>query len=235
MRIAKKRIKLIVMSLAVIVPIALLSLFSGPVVYASGQNTSISCPTSPPPIPAGAARVVNIKFTAINDEDSGLNGYWAMDHLVENVQIFLLTNGSWYVQQTYNGQFMTVQGAISPGSASPTAETQASFGTVKGYVSGPFQSGGFSANGHPTTGNLGVVNMGGTTSDILKGTYGDGQTGGTNSSYFWYQFYFGGASPGSDPAPYYSLAYSLAAPFKPYQSNFMCQSNANNVQGDILL
>jgi len=69
---------------------------------------------------------------------------------------------------------------------------------------------------------------------FLLGTF-DKQSGGTNSSYFWEHSYFGGPSPGSDLAPFYSFASKLNKIFLPAPASFMCQLDTNSVQGDILV
>ena len=221
---------------SVLVSASLLALLSFAPIFVgvSGYTSYPGCVTTAPTPPAGSHLIVNLKFTAVNDEDSGNYGYWAMDHLNINVKIYSEMDGSWYVVQTYKGQFIVPQGATSPGAGS--IESQSAYGTVVGYVAGPFTGTFTDPNGYPFTQHVTYnVDMHGTTADILLGTYGNGQTGGTNSSYFWYNHFFGGPSPGSDPAPYYSLSYTLNSTFKHALSSSMCQSDTNNVQGDILV
>jgi hypothetical protein len=201
-------------------------------VFAS-SNPTISCPgaLSAPKVPSGSTSTLSIQFTAIADEDGGAVGYWALDHLYITLQVYHLSNGSYYFVQHFTGVFDVPQGATSPGNA--LIQQQALHGTVNGYDWGPF-TGTFIPG---QTGNLGVMNQGGTTSNILLGTYGAQGNGGTGSDYFWQTTYFSSfVQPAGTGA--YAFIYNLNSEFHTqYSNNAMCDGSFNpsnnGISGDI--
>jgi hypothetical protein len=133
--------------------------------------------------------ILNVNWKVKNDEDSGLSGYWALDYYVTNLKVWRLTNGNFYVLKTYKGVFETPQGAVSPGNDA-VAQNTSVYGTIVGGYNGTF-SATFSPGVHPTSGYIGIKDYGGTLSDVLKGTYGNGQTGDSHV-FDWETVYFTG-------------------------------------------
>lgn len=157
-----------------------------------------------PPAGSHAKKVLSITWEAVNDEDSGFAGYWALDTYTSTVNVWLLRAGPnvgyYYWEHTYSGVFQAPQGALSPGETGTTAnmvpEPAAGYGAFSGgdwgYISSTLET--FTPSTYPTSGNLGAMNYGGTTADLLLGTYGAGQTGAT-TPYSWYTTYFAPADP----------------------------------------
>lgn len=128
-------------------------------------------------VPAGSSLIMNVNYKVVNDEDSGSVGYWALDSYNKSLQVWQGPDKvTFYVVGRYTGSWQTFAGALSPG-----------FGTVEpgdfsgqfegGYVAtftftGVFNPGNFKANG-----NIGSYDFQGTKADVLRGTYGAGQTG----------------------------------------------------------
>src|SRR5574337_423220 len=119
----------------------------------------------------GANKILDIKYTAQNDEDSGIDGYWALDHLVQHLKVWQLPNGTFYALKTYNGIFIVPQGGPNPAGLAHN-QTESAFGITTGGYVGTF-TGTFTPGSQPTSGNIGIFNYGGTTSDVLLGTYGN--------------------------------------------------------------
>src|SRR3989344_8667242 len=79
--------------------------------------------------PDHSALVLNIKHKVTNDEDSGNVGYWALDNYNKQVQVWQVSDGTFYAVARYAGDWQTFAGAKSPGA-----------GTVQGNdASGTFQ------------------------------------------------------------------------------------------------
>lgn len=135
--------------------------------------------------------VLNVRWTVKNDEDSGLSGYWALDYYTNSLEVWQLSNGNFYAEKIYSGNFQTPQGAVSPGTQAGDQNTSV-FGTMYGGYNLTF-SGTFTPGGKPRSGNLGVKDYGGLLSDVLLGKYGNGQTGDTHA-YDWTTTYFTGFS-----------------------------------------
>jgi hypothetical protein len=143
----------------IFVPLAVISLFAlslVPVVTAQGQPKL----------------VVNVTAKVVNDEDSGLCGYWALDHYNKQIQIWQLSSDTFLVKESYEGFWQTFAGAISPGADcttdTPTEGTTA-FGTFQGNLS--FTVTGTFSPSKRTDGFIGAFDFGGTQADILLGTY----------------------------------------------------------------
>ncbi|MDA4129899.1 MAG: hypothetical protein OK457_03935 [Thaumarchaeota archaeon] len=128
-----------------------------------------------PPGPAlGSVKVLNVVYTVTNDEDGGIYGYWALDSYVQHVQVWQQPDGTFFSTVAALGIFTTFAGAISPNSQTTTESKTASGIFLANYKS-VFGATSFTSK----TGFLGTFNFGGTVSDILLGTYGNGngQTG----------------------------------------------------------
>jgi hypothetical protein len=181
-----------------------------------------------------ATKVLSITWTVVNDEDSGFAGYWALDTYKSTVDVWLLGSGpfagDFYWEHTYSGVFQVPQGALSPGETgvTPNAVPQpaAGYGTFVGGDWGYITGERFLVGGHPTNGNLGTKNYGGTTADLLLGTYGNGQTG-APTAYSWYATYFSPADPSETNLTYgmggnaWGFVYTLNVLFQtnPYGSS----------------
>lgn len=144
----------------------------------------------------GQKMMLNVNWVGKNDEDSGLYGYWALDHFTENLKVWLLPNGTYYAEKTYDGVFIAPQGASSPGSTSgpPTGLVQnvTSFGSIAGGYAGTF-SGTFAPGTQKTSGYIGTFDYGGTLADVLLQSYGNHQVG-DRHAYDWESAYFAGGS-----------------------------------------
>jgi len=152
-----------------------------------------------PPASSHAKSVLSITWRAVNDEDSGFAGYWALDTYQTTLYVWHLTKGvdkgDYYWEQLFSGYFQVPQGALSPGETGSTpnaaSEPATGYGTFSGGESGLIASNEtFTPALLPVHGNLGAKNYGGTTADLLKGTYGNGQAGDGSSAYNWYTTYF---------------------------------------------
>jgi hypothetical protein len=123
------------------------------------------------PLPDKSKRIISVRWTAINDEDSGLVGYWAMDRFVRTFTVYLLPNGSYVAFSSYSGVFMTPQAALSPQKQTP--EPQSGFGSLKGCLIAKFTATSMNT-GTQLKGDLGVKDYKGITADILLGASGIG-------------------------------------------------------------
>ena len=124
-------------------------------------------------VPAGSQLVININHKVTNDEDSGNVGYWALDNYNKQVQVWQVSDGTFYAVARYAGDWQTFAGAKSPGAG--TVQGNDASGTFQGGYTGTFTA----TSCTPTFGNIGMKDYGGTKADILLGTYGAGQTGPT--------------------------------------------------------
>jgi len=180
--------------------------FTDPNYICSGDPT-LTLAVAAPAGNLGPHLVLHVTWKAVNDEDSGFAGYWAMDTYTSTVWVWQLrhplTVGAvtydYYWAHTYTGLFQVPQGALSPGETgtTPNAVTEPApgYGTMVGGDWGYITSAEtFTPGTHPITGSLGMMNYGGTTADLLLGTYGHGQVGAT-TPYSWYATYFAPADP----------------------------------------
>ncbi len=148
---------------------------------------------SGPPRGSQPLKVLTLTWKAVGDEDSGAVGYWAMDSYLNVLTVWQLRAGTYagqfYFTHGYGGVFQVPQGALSPNVG--TVEPAAGYGTMSGGSVGFLSGVTFTPGANLVMGNLGTFNYGGTTSDILKGSYGNGQTGST-TPYSWVSTYFTG-------------------------------------------
>jgi hypothetical protein len=137
-------------------------------------------------VPKGSTLVVNITFKVINDEDSGFFGYWALDNYNRHVQVWQMpTSGMFYIVSDYIGKFTTFAGALSP--MNGVIESSGAEGHLSGAYTATVSDG--VLNPGVQNGNLGTKDFGGTSADILLGTYGAGQTGPT-TPFSWFSYVF---------------------------------------------
>lgn len=182
-------------------------------------------------LPKGSKQIINVKWTVTNDEDSGLAGYWALDHYTRSLTIYVMPNGTYAAFSNYDGAFVTPQGAVSPGSPSGgpyTTETESGFGRMAGCKFATFSASSMNS-GTQLQGNLGVKNYGGTTADVLLGRYGNGQTGGT-TTFDYTAYYFTGLSNYAEPI--WGFTYKLSNLFNSAPAKVWINAYTGN-SGDI--
>ena len=121
-------------------------------------NTSAPAP--------GSTQALGITFKVVNDEDSGVFGYWALDTINRAVSVWRQPDGSFFVIATYSGKFTTFQGAVSPNELG-TLETTNASGTFQGGYAATFSAPEFST----AFGSAGAFDFGGTRADVLSGVY----------------------------------------------------------------
>jgi hypothetical protein len=169
----------------------------------------------------GATAILDIKFIVKNDEDSGIGGYWALDHFNEHLKVWKLADGSFYALKTYDGIFAAPTGGLSPNATS--TQTESAFGDIGGGYVGTF-TGTFAPGNQPISGNIGTFNFGGTMSDILLKTYGNGQTG-VVPTFDWTTAYFSGFNNFAEP--HWGWSYTLDSEFQSSTSvNQWCNYNS---------
>lgn len=177
--------------LLAILPVAVLSLFAFsaiPTAFASGPTEAIP----PNPCSSSGTLVLSLSYHAINDEDSGFVGYWALDHYSKSIQVYNTGGDSYCAWETYDGGWQTFQGALSPQNG--VTESRNASGNLNGYLEVTFTATSVTAG----TFHISTQNYGGTVSDILLGSYGNGQTGDT-SAYSWTANWTSGFTIGSEP------------------------------------
>jgi hypothetical protein len=151
-----------------------------------------------------AQPIINVRMSVTNDEDSGFDGYWALDNYQKSIYVWQMPPtgpaATFCALVQYSGLWQTFAGAISPASqpTNPPGVTQPSDGNGPmsgGYVSGPFT--GVYNPTKPTSGFIGSFDCGGTKADILKG-YSNLQTGNPHCP-DWTTFYFTGGATFPEP------------------------------------
>jgi hypothetical protein len=137
-------------------------------------------------VPHGSKLILNIMYVVVNDEDSGNAGYWALDDYTRLLQVWKTPDGSFYAIAKYLGVWKTFAGALSPGAG--VVQTKDGRGTFEGGYTATFTATSYVSK----FGAIGIKDFKGTKEDILKGTYGAGQTGAT-APFSWLSAYFTGA------------------------------------------
>ena len=130
----------------------------------SGVIKEITKGKVPHPAP-GSTLMVNAVVKILNDEDSGYQGYWAIDNYTLNVKIWLEPNGTYFFAFLYRGTATTYAGVPAPGITG--TESGKGVAHYSGYVAG-FFTGAFSHT-MKTFGFLGTDNYGGSPS--MLGSY----------------------------------------------------------------
>ncbi|MDA8039346.1 MAG: hypothetical protein M0Z69_09335 [Actinomycetota bacterium] len=138
---------------------------------------------SPPP---GYTKVIDVVMGVTNDEDSGMWGYWALDNYRKHIQVWQ-DGSSFYVAVIYDGTWHTFAGALSPGYK--VGEPSDGTGSMQGGYIATMTGSMLSSPTETTHGSIGTYDFGGTKSDIMLGTYGNGQTGDPAPT-SWLGFYF---------------------------------------------
>ena len=176
--------------------LAILGLSASGPIFASGPSQPV------PSNPCSRTPVLTLHYHAINDEDSGFVGYWALDHYAKTVQVY--NEGSYYCAwETYDGGWQTFQGALSPQNG--VTESRDGAGNFNGYLELLFTATSVTSG----TFILSTQNYGGTMADILLGSYGNGQTGNTNT-YDWTAHFTTGFAPyGSNYEPIWGFYYFM--------------------------
>jgi len=185
----------------------------------------------------GNSKILDVTYTILNDEDSGFTGYWGLDHITEHLTVWKLADGSFYALKTYDGIFVAPTGGLSPGAGLPQVES--AFGDMTGGYVATFTADTFSPT-LPTSGNIVVPhnNFGGTMTDVLKGSYGNGQTGDSGTEFDWLGAYFTSTTGFADFAqPHWGWSYTLDKELQSNTSvNQWCNYNTSDggSSGDIL-
>jgi hypothetical protein len=213
---------------------------------AAGDPTT-TCPidhalttsVGPPPSATGAVKLIAVTWNVTNDEDSGVLGYWALDYYHVSLNVWFIKNtvggytaNSYYALKAYsNAVFVSANGAVSPQNG--YTENDSAFGTWSGAYNATLTGYSFSPGTTPTSGFLGTKNYGGTTKDLLLGTYGSGQTGSTNN-FDWVSTYFTAGATASFSEPTWGFVYFLNSHFHAAipQGNVWCDTS-NGLAGDI--
>jgi hypothetical protein len=154
-----------------------------------GDKPSTKVFTSHENIPRHSKLIVNVHYKVTNDEDSGFVGYWALDNYEKHIMIWAdPKDGSYWAIARYEGTFTTFAGALSPQNG-----VQESSDATGHFVGGYTLH--FTGTFNPkiaTHGDLGTFDFGGTKSDILLGSYGNGQTGNSGTTFNVLSQYFTG-------------------------------------------
>jgi hypothetical protein len=132
--------------------------------------------------------VTTITQTITNDEDSGFAGYWALDNYVKTVQVWNLGGNNFVALADYVGTFTTYTDDLSPQVGATEGGTGT--GAYLGSYVGTFT---YTGTNPASVITLPSASFGGTTADLAKDTYGNGQVGDT-SAVSWFSTYFSGAS-----------------------------------------
>lgn len=149
------------------------------------------------PHPAsGSTLMVNAVVKVVNDEDSGYQGYWAIDNYTLNVKIWQEPNGTFFFALLYRGTATTYAGVLAPGiSGTEQGKGVAHFaGYVAGFFSGKF------VPSEATHGFLGTFSYSGSPS--LLGSYSTAKA--PPNSIDWLAVYSPGYSVSSET---FSLTY----------------------------
>ena len=197
--------------------------------------------------PSHSSKVMTLTWNVVNDEDSGFAGYWAMDTYTVSLTIWLLHDPPagqlyYWVASFTSGSFIVPVGGVSPGETGSTpnavSEPASGYGTLSGLEFGYIaNTESFAPGTNPTSGSLGTLNYSGSMSDVLLGTYGNGQTGDANA-FNWYTAYFSPGSAGDfsfgDGGNGWGFTYNLNSAFTGATSvNQWCDFGAGNY-GDIV-
>ena len=152
-------------------------------VLATGATTITNPPTG-----ASGSPVLTISYQVINNEDSGLNGYWALDSYTKTITIWkdanFASNHQYDAYASYSGTFCTFEGAKSP--VAGVIEPNDGCGTMTGAADFTFTYSGEIDNTYIPDA---IYDLGGSKEDILSATPSGGQrdrdvTQGILSGYF---------------------------------------------------
>lgn len=178
---------------AIVVMFAVAPLSAALTTHAANGDPSVTCGVNSDSVSISLAggqkadKIVSVTWTTINDEDSGLAAYWAMDTYTNTLTVWYLGAGpyagSFFYIQTIKGNFITPVGAVSPETG--VGEVSSGYGTLTGLAYGyiaPTEEF-INPGALSTTGSLGTVNYGGTMSDILLDSYSAPQVGDLGTFY----------------------------------------------------
>jgi hypothetical protein len=144
-----------------------------------------------------ATQVIDVSWAVTNEEDASMGSwYWAMDYFMVNLNVWQLSDGSYFVQKTYDGMSVVPNGAHSPVAGTLEAKDGVCdfdacyMATFTGTLAPTTFANGATLK---TKGFLGISNEKGTVSDIIA-SYPSG-TAGSNPNYWsWFSHYFTGSS-----------------------------------------
>jgi hypothetical protein len=187
--------------------------------------------------------VLNIKYNVSNDQDSGLVGYWALDYYTVSVRGYLITHGplagDYNVTQSFSGDFVSVQGALSPQNG--VVEDDSVFGTWVGVIPATLSGVSFpNGSAYPISGWITAMGQsfhyGGTVSNLSLDTYGAQGQFVSPTIFDPFTTYFVGANLGNGQQfqTNYGFNYELNSEFKnATSSNTWCDYQAGDA-GDIV-
>ena len=169
-----------------------------------------------PPASAHASLVIDVHWNVRNDEDPGVNAYWALDSYSTNFMVWRVGAGAhagqYFYVQTFDGQFFAPFSgpkgyAISPdyGTPEPESAVGAFHGAWYGYVWNTTLNSSF----RPFFGSLGTMNYGGTVADVELGGYFYPQSGDA-TPFSWYGYF-----QGIDPTNAYTQTFSFVYEIEP--------------------
>ncbi len=142
-----------------------------------------------------ASLVIDVHWEVKNDEDPGVNAYWALDTYSTTLLVWSIGAGShagqFYYVQSFSGTFFVPSSgskgyAISPDYGTP--EPESAVGTFHGAWYGYIGNTTLNASYGPMFGYLGTKNYGGTIADIELGGYDYPQTGDA-SPFSWFGYF----------------------------------------------
>jgi len=223
---------------AVFVALAAMIVFVTAGTALAGPGAAPACATTAttPAFPPGSHLVEDITFHVINGEDAGTYGYWALDNDMVRVRVWQVSKVSTFgapygefsaLFQITDGRWQTFVGALSPNKGVP--ELADGSGTFSGCWSQTFA--GVITPGQNMFGNMGIIDVGGSKSDIQLGTY-ELQTGNTNTTWDPITSYFTSPDQFADESvPYYWELYR----YKCQTILYYGVNNAINTYGDIVI
>ena len=187
---------------------------------------------------------MSVNANVINDEDSGLDGYWAMDNFTRVIDVWQTGASNYTINFTDFGTSSIPANVLSPGKGilepfSGNAEMNGEqswvvVGTFNSLASPTFPDNGFPTAPSTLTGNgsIGTYNAMGTTADLLKQTYAkqNGGLGSVSNSIAFVNSYFSNVI--SEEQPGFNYTYTYNSPLG--VQKWIDTSNTKISPGDIV-
>ena len=138
-------------------------------------------------VPEGSKLVLNIVHKVINDEDSGIFGYWALDSYNRHIQVWQDPTDAtkFYAVARYNGKWVTFAGASSPGAGA--VQSKGALGAFHGGYLATFTATMASDPAYKQFGNIGTFDYRGTEAAVISGILSA-----TFAPFSWLDTYFPG-------------------------------------------
>jgi hypothetical protein len=169
-----------------------------PAAKAEGSYSGVICPSltvaqvvnEVSSVPTGSHTILSVWWAFNHYEDGEFFGYFALDSGLYSITAWQAPDGSFYALELYGGGYQTYQGVPSPVAGTPEPRTgfgpwiQADFF----HITGTFTPGSMVTHGY-----IGVVNAGGSKTDVLNGTYANqnGNARGIDLSFGYFNNYTG--------------------------------------------